>query len=173
MAYVNKRLKHMRPSLQLDLINHPDIQVLSLFNEEREYCLLNIYNADNNAALMHLSDCTDELPNSVIYMGGDFNIHAYLWDPTYRGPEQPEHWDLLLETAEELGLELSLPENPGSSHIPGDRTKQETVIDLIFIPSQDVLNLKPKRLTANRGRPDHVPLLIIIPINPTPEFPQG
>ena len=124
MAYINKRLKHMRPSLWLDLINHPDIQVLSLFNEEREYCLLNIYNADNNSALMHLSDCTDDLLNSIVYMGSDFNIHAHLWDPTFRGPEQPECWDLLLETAEELGLELSLPENPGSTHIPRDRSKQ-------------------------------------------------
>ena len=50
MAYVNKRLKHMRPSLRLDLVNHLDIQVLSLFNEEREYCLLNVYNADTQHA---------------------------------------------------------------------------------------------------------------------------
>ena len=86
---------------------------------------------------MHLSDCTDELPNSIVYMGSDFNIHTYLWDPTFRGPEQPERRDLLLETAEELGLELTFPENPRTTHIPGDRTKQETVIDLIFVPSQD------------------------------------
>lgn len=88
MAYVSKRLSHMRPSLRLDLINHPDILVILLSVKGEEKCLMNVYNSDRNAAVLHISDCIDDLPRSFIYMGGDFNIHSHQWDPDYRGHEQ-------------------------------------------------------------------------------------
>ena len=68
---------------------------------------------------------------------------------------------------ENLGLELKLPENPGPTHFPRDRTKQETVIDLVFVNSTRSIDLTCHRHLIDRGAPDHLPITIEIPIDPS------
>jgi len=57
-----------------DLIDHRDIFILSLFQGNDMYNLMNVYSDDNKTAILYLRNHIDELP-SFHYMGGDFNVH--------------------------------------------------------------------------------------------------
>ena len=75
MAFVSKRLEKLRPSMRTDLIDHRDIFILSLFQGNDTYNLMNVYSDDDKTAILYLQDHVDELP-SFHYMGGNFNIHS-------------------------------------------------------------------------------------------------
>jgi len=79
MAFVSKRLVRLRPSMRRDLVDHRDIFVLSLFQGNNTYNLMNVYSDNDNTAILYLRDHVDELP-LFQYMGGDFNVHSRVWD---------------------------------------------------------------------------------------------
>ena len=72
MAFVSKQLEKLHPSMRTDLIDHRDIFILSLFQGNDTYNLMNVYSDDDKTAILYLRDHVDELP-SFHYMGGDFN----------------------------------------------------------------------------------------------------
>ncbi|KAF4622833.1 hypothetical protein D9613_001563 [Agrocybe pediades] len=75
MAFVSKRLERLRPSMRRDLADHRDIFILSLFQGNKTYHLMNVYNDADGTAVRYLSNHVHELPQ-LHYMGGDFNIHT-------------------------------------------------------------------------------------------------
>jgi len=62
MAFVSKRLEKLRPSMRTDLIDHCDIFILSLFQGNDTYYLMNVYSDDDRTAILYLQDHVDELP---------------------------------------------------------------------------------------------------------------
>ena len=59
MAFMSKRLQKLRPSMQTDLIDHCDIFVLSLFQGNDTYNLMNVYSDDDKTAILYLPDHVD------------------------------------------------------------------------------------------------------------------
>ena len=155
MAYVSTRLVKLRPAYRRDIVDHPDIFVLSLTSNDVNYYLMNVYNDDQNSALRHLERIRDELPQFA-YMGGDFNCHSREWDPECR-----LHGTVaisLLETAASMGLGLSEPTNPGYTFKSANPDLRPSVIDLVFVDIAETLRRRPFRDLDRQGRSDHVPL---------------
>jgi len=51
-TYVNKHLARMRFALQLDIINHRDINVLAFYNDQDTNYIINSYSDSNQTALL-------------------------------------------------------------------------------------------------------------------------
>jgi len=129
MAFMSKRLEKLCPSMRTDLIGHRDIFVLSLFQGNDTYNLMNVYSDNDKMAILYLRDHVDELP-SFYYMGGDFNVHSSVWDP-----EVTHHrWAAitLLEIAADLDLERTELSNPGPTFISHNADLRPSMIDLMF-----------------------------------------
>jgi len=120
-TYVNKCLARMRFALQLDIINHHDINVLAFHNDWDTNYIINIYSDSNQMALQALWQNMTNMNNTII-LTGDFNIRDSDWDPSFR--HHSSHTDNLITITDNLGLELSSPLNPGPTrfadncHIP-------------------------------------------------------
>ncbi|KAF4617968.1 hypothetical protein D9613_013028 [Agrocybe pediades] len=139
MAFVSKRLERLRPSMRRDLADHQDIFILSLFQGNETYHLMNVYNDADGTAVRYLSNHVHELPQ-LHYMGGDFNIHSREWDPEvthHRGDAIN-----LLELAADLDLERTQPSNPGPTFISHNPDLRPSVIDLGFGTFADVTVVK-------------------------------
>jgi len=54
MAFVSKQLEKLRPSMGTDLVDHHDIFVLSLFQGNDTYNLMNVYSDDDKMAILYL-----------------------------------------------------------------------------------------------------------------------
>jgi len=72
-TYINKRLARMRFALQLDIINHRDINVLAFYNDWDINYMINIYSNSNQTALQVLWQNMANMDNTIILIG-DFNI---------------------------------------------------------------------------------------------------
>ena len=99
-AYVSSRLKSCCPRVHHNLVDHCDLQLLSVTIGGVEYFLLNVYSDDWTTAIQWLDSNWDSLP-SLCWMGGDFNCRDERWDPHVR---QNPNGDKLLAAAEGLGL---------------------------------------------------------------------
>jgi len=66
MAFVSKRLARLCPSMRRDLVDHRDIFVLSLFQGNNTYNLMNVYSDNDNTAILYLWDYVDELPSWAV-----------------------------------------------------------------------------------------------------------
>ncbi|KAF8955880.1 hypothetical protein BDZ97DRAFT_1672757, partial [Flammula alnicola] len=165
MTYVSTRLARYRPSVRRDVIDHPDIQVLSLSTSAETFFLMNVYSDADHGAINWLKAHDTALPR-FHFMGGDFNAHAEDWDPGHSGREGCAL--SLQQSAAILGLELAAFGNPGPTHIPRDPTKRKTVIDLAFVPPNQVVRFSPE----GRGSPilHHapIPISITLDISPAP-----
>jgi len=159
MAFVSKRLKKLRPSMQTDLIDHRDIFILSLFQGNDTYNLMNVYSDDDKTAILYLRDYVDELP-SFHYMGGNFNVHSSVWDPevTYH------RWAAitLLEIAADLDLERTEPSNPGPTFISHNADLRPSVIDLMFHRISESARSRTRQDPDSKGPTDHIPLTTTI-----------
>jgi len=136
LAYVHNRLTRLRLSLRWDLINHCNILILSLFSEGRTINIINVYSDDQHTAINFLAERAPTLP-ACILMTGDFNCHSHEWDLLV-----PHHWTTaisLLDTAARLGLELTLPVNPGPTFLSHNVELRGSVIDLLFIKASKSL----------------------------------
>ena len=77
ISYVNICLSPLRFLLHKDIINYRDINLISFFNNNLYFFILNIYSDSSHAALKHLKDTEVNIDN-VLIMTGDFNIRDSL-----------------------------------------------------------------------------------------------
>ncbi|KAF9521841.1 hypothetical protein CPB83DRAFT_740682, partial [Crepidotus variabilis] len=128
MAYVLKRLEHMRPSMRRDIVDYHNMLLLSLFEKGgKSYNLLNVYSDDRRTAINYLDEHSIDFPN-LCYMGGDFN--PIEWDPEVSalGGAAAK----LEEFAASVGLEYTPPSNPGPTFYPHNPELRSSVLDLMF-----------------------------------------
>ncbi|KAF9439635.1 hypothetical protein P691DRAFT_641508, partial [Macrolepiota fuliginosa MF-IS2] len=101
MAYVHSQLSLMRPAIRPDLVDHCDIQIVSLYSKGEAFYFMNVYLDAQHTAIDLLSREVDHFP-ALTYMGGDFNTQSTDWDPG--AATRPRSAKLLLELASDLGL---------------------------------------------------------------------
>jgi len=75
IIYVNIRLSPFCFSLRKDVINHRDILLVSFFNNNNVFWLMNIYSDSSHSALKYLKNTKASIQNLLI-MTSNFNI----WD---------------------------------------------------------------------------------------------
>ena len=119
----------------LDIVNHRDINVLAFHCDQNTNFLINIYSDSNQTALHFLQQNTVNLDNAVI-ITGDFNIRDSDWDPHTH--HHSIHTDDLLTIADSLGLEFSSPLNPGPTRYADNPQDSNSVLDLVFIPPDNI-----------------------------------
>jgi len=90
-------------SLRKDIINYRDINLISFFNCEYTYFVLNIYSDDQQLALTYLKDMEVNL-NNILIMTGDFDIRDSNWDPSFL--HYLVHADTLRKIADLFNLKL-------------------------------------------------------------------
>jgi len=96
-------------------------------------------------------------------MTGDFNIRDNNWDPNY--PHHSIYTKDLVTLTESLGLDLSSSLNPGPTRFADNPCDTNSVIDLVFINSNNP-GFGQYSLHPELRRPsDHVPLTIEVGIN--------
>jgi len=75
---------------------------------------MNVYSDDQHTAINLLAERMPTIP-ACILMTGDFNCHSREWDPSVLHHQTTAI--SLLNTAARLGLELTLPVNPGPTFL--------------------------------------------------------
>ena len=159
-VYFDKRLARLRPSYRRDLIDHRDVIVFSLGLGDDVMLFANVYSDKRNTAIRLLWDQAAYWPGMRL-MCGDFNVRHRSWDPT--GPSSNTYADRLVEAAGMVGLARCLPEVKGPTHFPYDSDLTPTVIDLMFVRTEEVVTFRHRILARDRGPSDHAPLVISIP----------
>ena len=130
IAYVNICLSSFRFLLHKDIINHRDISLISFFNNNVCYYILNVYSDSSHTALKYLKDTEVNIDN-VILMTGDFNIRDSLWDPSF--PFHSSISDDLIIIADSFNLALSNSTNPCPTRYFDTAGESNSVIDLMFL----------------------------------------
>ncbi|KAF9441112.1 hypothetical protein P691DRAFT_766705 [Macrolepiota fuliginosa MF-IS2] len=153
----------MRLAIRPDLVDHCDIQIVSLYSKGEAFYFMNVYLDAQHMAIDLLSREVDRLP-ALTYMGGDFNTQSTDWDPG--AATQPRSAKLLLELASDLGLELGVPLVPGPTRFPFNGVDRPSVIDLMFVPTREGHALRPNIDLSLRGTSDHALLVVRVPIIP-------
>ena len=161
IAYINICFSPLRFLLCKDIINHRDISLISFFNNNICYYILNFYSDSSHSALKYLKDTEVNIDN-VVLMTGDFNIRDSLWDPSF-----PFHFSIsddLIIIADSFDLTLSNPTNPCLTRYSDMAGESNSVIDLMFLwygsSELDYHSILPK----SRLSSDHAPLSVDIPI---------
>ena len=108
ISYINIRLSPLWFLLCKDIINHKDINLISFFNDNTCFFILNVYSDSSHTALKYLKDTEVNIDN-VLIMTGDFNIRDRLWDPTF--PHHSTISDDLFIIADSFNLSLSTTTN--------------------------------------------------------------
>ncbi|KAK1226714.1 hypothetical protein PQX77_010297 [Marasmius sp. AFHP31] len=108
-------------------------------------------------------------------MGGDFNCHSPVW---YPGAGLQGWVGELTALAATLGLEYLGLSNPGPTYISRTPGNRDSVLDLVFVPSDEVLCTLCQRRPELRGPSDHVPIAMEIeggrpPLIETRPIPRG
>ena len=153
IAYVNICLSSLRFLFRKDIINHRDIILISFFNNNICYYIMNIYSDSSHTALNI---------NNVLLMTGDFNIRNSLWDASFLFHSSIS--DDLVIIADSFNLALSTPTNPCSTRYSDMAGESNSMIDLMFLrygsPELDQHLIHPDSQLFS----DHAPLSIDIPI---------
>jgi len=77
ITYINIRLSSLCFLLCKDIINHRDIILISFFNNNICYYIMNVYSDSSHSVLKYLKD-TEVNINNVLLMTGNFNIRDSL-----------------------------------------------------------------------------------------------
>ena len=77
IAYINIHLSSLCFLLHKDIIDHRDISLISFFNNNVCYYILNVYSDSSHTALKYLKDTEVNIDN-IVLMTGDFNIRDSL-----------------------------------------------------------------------------------------------
>ena len=127
--------------------------LLSLFTGRKPMHLLNVYSDAQHTAITWLSRNIARLP-PVSYMGSDFNSYNAVWDDGVLH----QHWDsnLLVESAQLMGLDWAWPSNYGPIYYPHANSLRPSVIDLVFLEVHEVLHKQLHLLNEMRNTSDHV-----------------
>ena len=132
ISYVNICLSPLRFLFHKDIINHRDINLISFFNNNTCFFILNIYSDSSHIALKYLKDTEVNIGN-VLIMTGDFNIRDRLWDLSF--PHYSTISNDLFIIANSFNLSLSNLTNPCPtrySNMPGEAN---SILDLMFLHS--------------------------------------
>ena len=73
IIYINICLLSLRFLLPKDIINHRDIILISFFNNNVCYYIMNVYSDSSHSALKYLKDTEVNIDN-ILLMTGNFNI---------------------------------------------------------------------------------------------------
>ena len=161
ISYVNIHLSPLRFLLRKDIINHKDINLISFFNDNTYFFILNIYSDSSHTALKYLKD-TEVNINNVLIMTGDFNIRDWLWDPTFSHHSTIS--DDLFIIADLFNLLLFTATNSCPTRYSDMSGEANSVLDLMFLwnglPELDSHHI----FSENQLFSDHTPLSIEIPI---------
>ena len=130
ISYVNIHLSPLRFLLHKDIINHKDINLISFFNDNTYFFILNIYSNSSHTALKYLKDTEVNIDN-VLIMTGDFNIRDQLWDPTF--PYHSTISDDLFIIANSFNLSLSTATNSCPTRYSDVSGEADSVLDLMFL----------------------------------------
>ena len=145
IAYVNIHLSPFYFLLRTDIINHRDISLISFFNNNVCYYILNVYSDSSHTALKYLKNTEVNIDN-VILMTGDFNIRDSLWDPLF--PFHSSISDDFIIIADFFNLALSNPINSCSTRYSDMAGESNSVIDLMFLhygsPELDYHSILPE-----------------------------
>jgi len=77
ISYINIHLSSLCFLLRKDIINHRDISLISFFNSNVCYYIINVYSDSSHTALKYLKDTEVNIKN-VLLMTGNFNIRDSL-----------------------------------------------------------------------------------------------
>jgi len=77
ISYVNICLSSLCFLLCKDVINHRDINLISFFNDNTCFFILNIYSDSSHSALKYLKDTEANIGN-ILLITGNFNIRDHL-----------------------------------------------------------------------------------------------
>ena len=130
ITYINIRLSPLCFLLCKDIINHRDISLISFFNNNICYYILNVYSDSSHLALKYFKD-TEVNINNVVLITGDFNIRDSLWNPSF-----PFHSSIsndLIIIADSFNLTLFNPTNPCPTRYSDMAGESNSVIDLMFL----------------------------------------
>ena len=161
ITYININLSSLCFSLRKDLINHKDILLISFFNNNICFYIINVYSDSSYSALKYLKDTKVNIQNLLI-MTGDFNIRDSLWDPSFSYHSSIS--DDLIIVVDSFNLDLLIPTNQVPTRYSDIAGKSNSVIDLMFLRSRS------NKLNNHLIHPDwwlildHAPLTITIPI---------
>ena len=104
MAYVHRNLWVLKPKNHTDIMNHPDVLLLTLKGPSGPLNILNVYSdPSTHGGIQLLQDCASTFPE-IGYMGSDFNCCSWLWDDSLM--HTLGQAEKLYATATELGLEV-------------------------------------------------------------------
>ena len=170
ICYVNKRLANTRATIHPGIL-HLDAMLIALeLSHDNTIYILNIYNdAKDNSKLLdylvkRITYHENELPDTVHCFGGDFNLHAEEWDPSF-GTHSP------LSTLTKLyfilgfwGLKLlSPPDVP--THFPHNTRLRGSVIDLVWVPEHNSSDRYIIDIDVfGRAGSDHALISTLIPV---------
>ena len=161
IAYINICLSSLRFLLRKDIINYRDISLISFFNNNVCYYILNVYSDSSHTALKYLKDTEVNIDN-VVLMTGNFNIRDSLWDLLF--PFHSSISDDLIIIADSFNLALSTPTNPYLTRYSNMAEESNSVIDLMFLHYGSSELDHHTILSKSQLSLDHAPLSIDIPI---------
>jgi len=162
IAYINTCLSSFCFLLRKDIINHRDIGLISFFNNNVCFYILNIYSDSSHSALKYLQDTEVNIDN-VILMTGDFDIRDRLWDPSF--PFHSSISDDLFIIVDSFDLTLSNPTKPCSTRYSDTTGESNSIIDLIFLCYGSLELDYHSILLESCLSSDHAPLVIDITIS--------
>ena len=161
IVYINICLSSLHFLLCKDIINHRDIILISFFNNNICYYIMNVYSDSSHSALKYLKD-TEVNINNVLIMIGDFNIRDSLWNSFF--PFHSSISDNLIIIADSFNLALSTPTNPCSTRYSNTAGEANSVINLMFLYYGSSELNHHSILSESCLLSDHAPLSIDIPI---------
>ena len=161
LTYINTYLSLLRFLLHKDIINHKDISLISFFNNNVCYYIMNVYSDSSHTVLKYLKNTEMNIEN-VLLITGDFNIRNSLWDSNF--PLHSSVSDDLIIIADSLNLSLSTPTNSCPTRYSDMAGESNLVIDLMFLWCGSYELGRHSIHPRNRLSSDHTPLSIEIPI---------
>ena len=130
IAYVNIHLSSLCFLFRKDIINHRDISLISFFNNNVCYYIMNIYSDSSYTALKYLKDTEVNIDN-IVLITGDFNIRDSIWNLSF--PFHSSLSDDLIIIVDSFNLVLSTLTNPCSTRYSDIAGESNSVIDLMFL----------------------------------------
>ena len=161
ITYVNIYLSSLCFLIHKDIINHRDISLISFFNNNICYYIMNVYSDSLHTALKYLKNTEANIDN-IILMTGDFNIRDSLWNSSF--PFHSSISDNLIIIADSFNLALSTPTNPCPTRYSDMAGESNSVIDLIFLQYESLELDQHSILPDSQLSSDYAPLSIDIPI---------
>jgi len=143
MCFIHSKMSRLCFALRRDIVNHRDIQLLSLFNRGRYQFLMNVYLDDLHTAVNFWAGEALNIPN-LLYIGKDFNIRDTEWDPSIS--LHSAAGQSLKNLADSYSLVCSLLVLSVPTHYSDISSHTNSVIDLIFLDiscAQVIYCIKP------------------------------